>query len=85
MSDPVQITVLCFAGLKEKIGASKLSFSMPANCTCANFKQRLVTAHPEAKVYSLHLLVARNGSYLNDTDIINNQDELACFPPVSGG
>ncbi len=85
MPDPIQITVRCFAGLKETIGKPELSLSLPANCTCAQFKKQLVTAHPDAKIYSSHLLVARNGSYLSDADLINDQDELACFPPVSGG
>lgn len=85
MSDQIQITVLCFAGLKEKTGASKLSFSLSAGCNCADFKKQLIAAHPQAGIYSSHLLVARNGSYLDDSDIIENRDELACFPPVSGG
>ncbi len=85
MTDSIQVTVRCFAGLKEKIGKPEFSLVLPSGCSCATFKEQLVAFYPETSVYSSRLLVARNGSYLNDADLINDRDELACFPPVSGG
>ena len=85
MTDSIQVMVRCFAGLKEKIGKPEFSLVLPSGCSCAAFKEQLVASWPEAAVYSSRLLVARNGSYLNDSDLIHDRDELACFPPVSGG
>ncbi|MBL4885245.1 MAG: MoaD/ThiS family protein [Planctomycetaceae bacterium] len=85
MTDSIQITMICFAGLKEKVGSGRISLTIPVNSTCTEFISQLVASYPQTQVYSSCLLVARNGNYLNETDIIQDQDELACFPPVSGG
>ena len=85
MTDSIQVTVRCFAGLKEIIGKPEFTLVLPSHCSCSTFKEQLVAFYPEAAIYSSRLLVARNGSYLNDSDFISDRDELACFPPVSGG
>lgn len=85
MSETIQITVLCFAGLKEKIGAARVCLSLDAGSTCAQFKEQLITAYPKIQALSSHLLVARDGKYIDDSVVVQHEDELACFPPVSGG
>jgi len=85
MSDCIEVTVLCFAGLKERIGKKEISLSMPAGTTCGQFKEQFLTSFPQIQKYASHLLVARQGHYLSDCDVLSHQDQLACFPPVSGG
>ena len=85
MSNSIQITMICFAALKEKLNQARLEISLEADSTCADFKKQLAANYPTISQLVPQLLVARNGAYLKQTDIINDQDELACFPPVSGG
>ncbi|OZT77211.1 molybdopterin converting factor subunit 1 [Salinicoccus roseus] len=75
--------VMLFAGLKEKIGESRIILDGPGAMTAGELKQAIYTQFPslEGDVFQ----VACNESFVKDDQIIDEDDEVALIPPVSGG
>ncbi|MCM4171082.1 MoaD/ThiS family protein [Arenibacter sp. TNZ] len=84
------MTILLFGVTKDIIGSSTLSmpssseFGVKKSKTVKELKDYLGKMYPELKKLS-SLAVAVNNSYANDDIIIDNFDEIALIPPVSGG
>ncbi|MDL5514521.1 MoaD/ThiS family protein [Arenibacter sp. M-2] len=84
------MTILLFGVTKDIIGSSTLSmpssseFGSKKTKTVKELKEYLSKIYPELKKLS-SLAVAVNNSYANDDTIIDNFDEIALIPPVSGG
>jgi molybdopterin converting factor small subunit len=53
--------------------------------TVGRLKQVLSERHPSLMPLVPRLLVAVNNDYASDTFKVSTSDEVACFPPVSGG
>ena len=84
------MTILLFGVTKDIIGSSTLSmpssseFGVKKSKTVKELKDYLGKMYPELKKLS-SLAAAVNNSYANDNTIIDNFDEIALIPPVSGG
>ncbi|GBF22307.1 MULTISPECIES: MoaD/ThiS family protein [Arenibacter] len=84
------MTILLFGVTKDIIGSATLSmpssseFGSKKSKTVKELKDYLGKMYPELKKLS-SLAVAVNNSYANDDTIIDNFDEIALIPPVSGG
>jgi|TARA_R110000764_G_scaffold26429_4_gene62719 molybdopterin synthase sulfur carrier subunit len=63
---------------------SSSEFGSKKTKTVKELKDYLGKMYPELKKLS-SLAVAVNNSYANDDTIIDNFDEIALIPPVSGG
>ena len=86
MSGGVQITVLFFATLRDKIGARSLQLDLPDHApSIAVLRQHLMQTYPAASQNLQVALAARNEEFAFDEDRIADGDEIAFFPPVSGG
>ena len=83
------MTILLFGVTKDIIGSATLSmpssseFGSKKTKTVKELKDYLGKMYPELKKLS-SLAVAVNNSYANDDTIIDNFDEIALIPPVSG-
>ena len=77
------ITVLLFAGLKERAGKDKVYFD-DSVLTVKEIKNRL-SAEISGLDYLEESLVAVNESYASDELIVSATDVVAIIPPVSGG
>ncbi len=73
------ISVKFFASLREKIGLSELRLSS-ATSAADVWAQSTNDATPPD-----NMLVAINLEYAQLDDIVNEGDEVAFFPPVTGG
>jgi molybdopterin synthase sulfur carrier subunit len=84
------MTILLFGVTKDIIGSATLSmpssseFGSKKSKTVKELKDYLGKMYPELKKLS-SLAVAVNNSYADDDTIIDNFDEIALIPPVSGG
>lgn len=86
------IKVLFFASLKEKTGVPSLNFVLPPSepdpaigATLDSVKTALIAQLPQA-ADSLRIAVASiNKEFAFPNDSIRDGDEVAFFPPVSGG
>ncbi len=81
----MNITVLFFATLKERAGRERLTLALDAGATVATLKQRLAADLPALSPALPTVLVSRNREFAFAEDGLADGDEVALFPPVSGG
>lgn len=79
------IHIMLFATLKDKIGASKLSFDHPTPSTVADIKAALSQRYPTAARNIETAIAAVNEEFADANTVIQAGDTVALFPPVSGG
>ena len=80
--------IFYFSWVREKIGTPDERLTLPSEVnTVANFIAFLQSkGEPYASVLSNpHLRVAVNQTYARPQDSLSDGDEIALFPPVSGG
>ncbi|MCG1010216.1 molybdopterin converting factor subunit 1 [Salinicoccus sp. ID82-1] len=75
--------VMLFAGLKEKTGEGRIQLETPSSLTAGELKQEIYMQYPslEGDVFQ----IACNESFVKDDHIVDENDEVALIPPVSGG
>jgi MoaE-MoaD fusion protein len=81
----MQVKLLFFATLKDIVGARQLQFDVPAGATVADLLTHLEASYPRMKDYRPVVLTAVNEEYVDHRTHIHEGDEVAIFPPVSGG
>jgi MoaE-MoaD fusion protein len=81
----VNVRVLLFGAAREAASAGEVSLNVGAPATVAAALAELIAGHPELQRFGRSLLVAVNQEYAQGTDSLTEGDELAVFPPVSGG
>ncbi len=75
------ITVKFFASLREQVGKTETQIEFSDSLTVNKIWQQ-VTAN---KVLPKHILVAVNQEYASQDTTVKEGDEIAFFPPVTGG
>ncbi len=81
MADDIQIKVLFFAALREQLGCSETHIRLPQPATIQHAWEVAVPGEP----LPAHILVARNQEYSKLDQRVEQGDEVAFFPPVTGG
>ncbi|MEZ4407878.1 MAG: MoaD/ThiS family protein [Polyangiales bacterium] len=87
MSEPTRVTVLCFAAVRDAVGAGEVALELPPGGDGARrgavpaLVERFASLSPWAEA----LRVAVNGAYAAEGDAVRAGDEVAVIPPVSGG
>jgi len=74
------IQVKFFASLREKLGMESASVEPGAAMTIREIWDQVTTTD-----YPVNTLCAINMDYAKPDDIVNDGDEVAFFPPVTGG
>jgi len=79
------ITVCLFASLREAVGEDRLEFTHRKGMTVADVFSELRVGCPKLEPLGNVVRAAVNQSYSDwETELIDG-DEVAFFPPVSGG
>jgi len=78
-------SVLLFATLKDRVGASRVEVDLDEGATVKELKAKLAKQFPAVAGYLPNVLVAINQAYAFDEEVIPERAEVALFPPVSGG
>ena len=82
----MNITVKLFATLKDKAQASQLALELQQSAPrVADLMAEIVAQKPALEASMKSILVAVNHEFAFPDQILSPQDEIALFPPVSGG
>jgi molybdopterin synthase catalytic subunit len=81
----MKISVLYFATLRDRVGQREEQVEIPEGTSALELKDRIGDLHPEIDEALATTIVAVNREYVNDDYLIQPGDEIALFPPVSGG
>ena len=81
----MDITVRLFASLREKAGTSNLALSVPEGTNVEQLLSLVQSEKLELDGAIKGVLVAINHEYASANTVINESDDLALIPPVSGG
>lgn len=81
------IRVLFLAQLREQLKTAELEVEAKNIESINTLKQYLVQLNPEWEIFLTNnkLLVAVNQAYAKQNQAIKSGDEVAFFPPVTGG
>ena len=79
----MQVTIKAFAGAREILGR-QIALDVPAPATVGSVWELLCEQHPRLREFNLRGL-ALNRDYAEADAAVNDGDELAIIPPVSGG
>lgn len=85
MTEEIAIRVRAFAGLREALGATAFTVTLPAGTDVAGLLARLAVDYPNAKLGGRRFTVAVNRAYAPPTRVLADGDEVGLLPPVSGG
>jgi sulfur-carrier protein len=77
----MSIKVRYFASLKERVGRSEQLVDLPCPVTARELWMRCVPDLPQSE----QILVAINLDYADWDSLVREGDEVAFFPPVTGG
>src|SRR4051812_5844155 len=83
--DAMKVRVLFFGGARDAVGAEEIELDLPRHSTAASAREALLLRYPELQDFGRSLLFAVNQEYAAPDLQIQDGDELAVFPPVSGG
>ncbi|MDT8388273.1 MAG: MoaD/ThiS family protein [Thiogranum sp.] len=77
----MRIEVRFFAGLRERLGIAEREVSVPEGTSIRQLWSLVVPEEPLPD----NVLAARNMEYVDLSSIPCDGDEIAFFPPVTGG
>jgi len=80
----MKIKVLAFGIAKDIFGSASSEIEVDASVSVAGLKDALEYQFPELKKLSSYA-IAVNNNYASEDIKINERDEIAIIPPVSGG
>jgi len=80
----MRVRVRCFATLRE-LSIDRGSLALPAGASVADAWQTLAEQHPGLVAHRPFVRAARNGAYAAWDALLDEGDEVAFLPPVSGG
>ena len=84
----ITLKVKSFAILREIIGKEQITLQLPRKdegTTVADLRIRILEIYPEISAQKIPVGIAVNAKMVHDKSIINDFDEIALLPPISGG
>ncbi|HSR49022.1 MAG TPA: molybdenum cofactor biosynthesis protein MoaE [Anaerolineales bacterium] len=81
----MRITILYFASLRQRVGFKEEALEIGDGASIADVKTAILTAHPELGSHMPTVIASVNREFAADDHVVGDGDEVALFPPVSGG
>ena len=81
----ITIRVLFFGAARDAAGEEEIQLQLSSDATVGEAKQQLISNYPNLARFGNSLLLAVNQEYAEVNRELRDGDELAIFPPVSGG
>ncbi len=83
MPQGLSVTVRCFAAVRDLLGCERLEVPLAAGATVAALREELARRAPD--LASLRVAYAVNRAYVREDHVLQQGDEVALIPPISGG
>lgn len=84
--DSIQLRALFFGAARDATGSEEITLRLPTGASVADALHSVREDYPELARFGRTLLIALNEAHAQDDgQILQDGDELAFFPPVSGG
>lgn len=84
-SETIRVRVKFFASLRQVVGQAAIERSVPAGATVASLQEALAADYPKLPTAAGAIYAAVNRAYAGAAVELRDGDEVAFFPPVSGG
>lgn len=81
----LKVKLLFFASCRDIVGEKEMDFEVSSNANLGELKRILGGSYPRLGAMGGILSLAVNAEYANDATILQDGDEIAFIPPVSGG
>lgn len=81
----MRVTVLFFAGARERVGAGRVEVELGAGARLGDAVDGAIASCGRDVELPTGVMLARNGVYVDQAQTIEDGDEIAVIPPVSGG
>lgn len=81
----ITIHALFFGAARDAAGEYEVQLQLNSGTTVGQAKERLISSYPNLARFGNSLLLAVNQEYAEINKELHDGDELAIFPPVSGG
>jgi len=81
----MKITILFFATLKDRAQTRQTQLTLPDGATIATLKAEVSAQFPNVAPALPSCIASRNHEFAADNEALSDNDEVAFFPPVSGG
>ena len=79
------VTIVTFASLAEQLGFRRRAVELSDNATVQEAVDELTALYPTLSQTRDQVATAVNQTYVGPQHRLNDGDELALIPPVSGG
>lgn len=80
-----KIKVKLFAILRERVGESEITITVPSGITVNHLNNEILKKYPQLKSFSNKFVTSVNCKVTTGDTVITSKDEVALLPPVSGG
>lgn len=81
----MQVKVLLFATLRDKAGQRQERYELEPGATVERLKAAVIENHPDIAPLLDSAVIAVNQEFSEETTVLEEGNEVAFFPPVSGG
>ena len=79
------VKILFFARHREQMGMADCLLPIHGSCSLAELKQKITQRYPQFASLRQPVMTAVNQDFADDDRLIQHGDEVAFFPPVTGG
>jgi sulfur-carrier protein len=81
----MMIRLKLFAFFRQAFGASDLQYEIRAGATAKDLIDDIISKHPALEKSRDHVIITVNKQAVHPDALLNEGDEVAILPPVSGG
>jgi molybdopterin synthase catalytic subunit len=85
LNNQIHLSVRFFATLRDRVGKKQIELNLEAPATARQLLEELVRAYPSHEAALHSAVLAINEEFAFEQDPLHDGDEVALFPPVSGG
>jgi len=83
--DTIYVKVLFFGAARDAAGAEEVVIATDFPASVVTVKEAVFSKFDRVSLFAKSLMIAVNREYATDSTLINDMDEVAFLPPVSGG